>query len=273
MSKLFSYSSLKDFFNELYNILQESDIRITEIWCEIPEITFLRNFSRSELLDFLGKFEFVSVKKGNYIYYVVINKVLFIIDCIKFLQFDIKDLSEILDYNGFERLIKEILSRNNYRSITNFRFSDKSKSRSENSQKRFEIDVIGIYSKYILIIDAKQWKRKDSYGLLNKAANKQYQRMVALKQNPEVFVKLLVEILGEELYHKKHLPFVLIALMATLEDNSNKLNDNQVPLVSIYELNAFLNELPNNLHYFKTIQVESVLLHKNSEIQLLTKKN
>ncbi len=262
MSKSCSFSSLQRFFSNIYSILQETDKKIIETWCEIPKITSFKNFGKSELIDFLGKFEFISIKKGNYIYYVVINKILFIIDCIKFLQVDIKHLSEILDYSGFETLIKEILSRNNYRSITNFRFSDESKSRSENSQKRYEIDVIGIYYKYLLIIDAKQWKRKDTYGLLNKAATKQYQRMITLKKNAVVFAKLVKEILGEDANLKKHLPLNLIPIMVTLEDNSIKLNDNQVPLVSIYELNAFLHELPNNLQYFKTIQVESVILHK-----------
>ena len=262
MSKLYSFSSLRRFFSNIYCILQETDKNIVETWWEIPKITFLKNFGKSELLDFLGKFEFISIKKGNYIYYVVINKILFIIDCIKFLQFDIKYLSEILDYSGFETLIKEILSRNNYRSLTNFRFSDNTKSLSEKSQKRYEIDVIGIYYKYLLIIDAKQWKRKDTYGLLNKAATKQYHRMVMLKKNPEVFAKLVTRILGEDANLKKHLPLILIPFMVTLEDNNIKLNDNQVPLVSIYELNAFLHELPNNLHYFKTIKVKSVFLHE-----------
>ena len=267
MPKLYSHSSLKRFFSDIYSILQETENKTIETWWEIPKITFLKNFSKSELIDFLGKFEFVSLKKGNYIYYVVINKILFIIDCIKYLQFDIKDLSEILDYNGFETLIKEILSRNNFRSITNFRFTDKSESGSKNSQKRYEIDVIGIYYKFILIIDAKQWRHRDTFGLLNKAANKQYHRMLALKQNPEVFSQLVTEILGEDPNLKKHLPFVLIPIMVTLEDNSIKLNDNQVPLVSIYELNAFLHELPNNLHYFKIIQVESVFL-QNRTVEL-----
>jgi len=258
MSKLYSHSSLRRFFSDIYCILQGTDKLIIEIWSEIRQITFLENFSKTELFDFLGKFEFISIKKGNYIYYVVINKILFIIDCIKYLQFDIKHLSEILNYSGFETLIKEILSRNNYRSITNFRFSDKSKLKMKNSQKRFEIDVIGIYFKYVLIIDAKQWKRRDTYGLLNRAATKQYNRMLKLTQNPEVFTKLITTILGEEHNLQKHLPFLLIPIMVTLEDNSIKLNDNQVPLVSIYELNSFIDELPNNLNYFKTIQVENI---------------
>ncbi len=260
MSKLYSYSSLQRFFSSIYYILQEIDTKIVEVWCEIPRITFFKNLSNSKLRDFLGKFEFISIKKGNYIYYVVINKILFIIDCIKYLQFDIKNLSEILDYSGFETLIKEILSKNSYRSITNFRFSDKNKVGSENSQKRYEIDVIGIYYNFILIIDAKQWKHRDTFGSLNKAATKQYHRLLALKRNPGVFAKLISEILGEKPNKKKHFPLILIPVIVTQENNYIKLNDDQVPLVSIYELNAFLDELPNNLHYFKTVQVDRVFL-------------
>jgi len=262
MSKLYSESSLSRFFSEIYNILQEVDKKITETWVEISKIPFLKKFNQSELIDFLGKFEFISLKKGNYIYYIVIKKILFIIDCIKYIKSDIKYLSEILDYNGFETLIKEILSKNNYRSVTNFRFSSNSKLRFEDSQKRFEIDVIGIYFKYILVIDAKQWKRRDTYGLLNKAAKKQYHRVLALRENPVAFTGLIADILGKNPNLKIKLPFILIPVMVTLEDNSNKLNDNRVPLVSIYELNAFLDELPNNLHYFKTIQIERVVFQK-----------
>ncbi|MHA1986650.1 MAG: hypothetical protein ACW98D_08435 [Promethearchaeota archaeon] len=260
MSNLYSDSSLRCFFSEIYSNLQETDKRITESWFEISSIPFLKKFNKSELIDFLSNFNFISLKKGNYIFYIVINKILFIIDCIKYLKSDIKNLSELLDYNGFEKLIKEILSKNSFLPITNFRFSDKSTLGLEDSQKRFEIDVIGIYFKYILIIDAKQWKRRDSYNLLNEAANKQYHRILALKKNPVVFGKLITKILGKEPSLKKHLPFILIPIIVTLEDNSNKLNDNQVPLVSIYELNAFLYELPKNLQYFKTTQIESVVL-------------
>ena len=262
MFNLYSESSLQNFFTEIHNILRETDPKIIEIWCEISKISFFNRFRKTELYDFLDRFDFISLKKGNYIYYIVINKILFIIDCIKFLKYDIAYLSEILDYSGFEALIKEILSKNNYRAITNFRFSERSKLKSNISQKRYEIDVIGIYLKYILIIDAKQWRRKDSYSSLSRAANLQYNRIKALKQNPEAFSKLITSILGEESHLKRHLPFILIPIMVTLEDNGIKLNENQIPLVSIYEFNAFLQEFPNNLHYFKSVQVDKVVLQK-----------
>ena len=79
-------------------------------------------------------------------------------------------------------LVEEILSRNNYITIKNFRFSDKSNFKSKTSQKRYEIDIIGIYLKYILLIDAKQWRRKDSFSSINKAADLQFRRAIALKK-------------------------------------------------------------------------------------------
>ncbi|MFW9879703.1 MAG: hypothetical protein ACFFG0_42050 [Candidatus Thorarchaeota archaeon] len=259
MFTLFSDSSLQNFFTEIYHILREADSKVNEIWCEISKISFFQGLGKTDMYEFLESFEFISIKKGNYIQYIAIDKILFIINCIKFLRYDIVHLSEILDYSGFEKLIKEILSRNYYQATTNFRFSWNSKLKSTISQKRFEIDVIGIYLKYILIIDAKQWRRKDSYSSLNKAAILQYNRIRALKNNPEALLKLIKSILGKEHNIKRHLPLILIPVMVTLEDNSIKLNENQIPLVSIYKFNAFLQELPKNLHYFKSIQINKLV--------------
>jgi hypothetical protein len=263
MFNLYSESSLLDFFTEIHKILRETNPDIIEIWCEISKITFFNKMEKAEFYEFIDKFDFISLKKGNYIYYLVINKILFIIECIAYLKYDIAYLSEILDYTGFEVLIKEILLINNYRTINNYRFSGNSNLKSNISQKRYEIDVIGIYLKYILIIDAKQWRRKDSFGSLNKAANLQYNRIIALKQNPEAFSKLIISILGEEYNMRRHFPFILLPIMVTLEDNSIKLNENQIPLVSIYELNAFLQEIPNNLHYFKSVQIDKDIFNQN----------
>ena len=174
-------------------------------------------------------------------------------------------MSYLLNYDGFEALIQEILSQNGYRTIKNFRFSDKSNLKYETSQKRYEIDVIGIYQSFILIIDAKQWKRKDSYGAMNKAANLQYQRVVALKKNPDTISDLIQKLLGMSCNVRKRLPFTLIPLMVTLETNWIKINDNSVPLVGIYNLNSFLHELQITQKYFKAVKVSKI----SSQKQLL----
>ena len=262
MSDLFSTPLLKQFFLEIYNLLKEGDSEVVKLWVEISEIDFLKNFSDLELREFLERFDFISIQKGNYIDYIVVNKISFITVCFEFLELDINQLSYLLNYDGFEALIQEILSQNGYRTIKNFRFSDKSNLKYETSQKRYEIDVIGIYQSFILIIDAKQWKRKDSYGAMNKAANLQYQRVVALKENPETISDLIQKLLGLNCKLRKRLPFTLIPLIVTLETNFIKINDNSVPLVGIYNLNSFLQELKINLQYFKTVKISKIIAQK-----------
>ena len=262
MSNLFSKSSLKQLFLEIYGILKETDSKVTEIWFEIAEIKFFKNFDNSGLLDFIKNFEFLSVEKSNFINYIVINKIAFIIDCFKYLEIDIHKLSSLLDYDGFEALIKAILLENNYRVIKNFRFSDRSNFKSETSQKRYEIDVIGIYQNYILIIDAKQWKKKDSYSSINKAASLQLQRAIALKKNPETFSNLIYTLLERTHKLQSILPFILIPVMVTLEDSSIKISEKSIPLVGIYHFNSFLQELRENLRYFNTLKVKKIFVQK-----------
>lgn len=262
MSNLFSNSSLKQFFLDIYNLLKDADSEVTELWFEISEIEFFQNFSDLELREFLERFDFISMQKGNYINYIVVNKISFITMCLKFLELDINQLSYLLNYDGFEALIQEILSQNNYLTIKNFRFSDKSTLKYETAQKRYEIDVIGIYQNYMLIIDAKQWKRKDSYSAMNKAANLQYQRVVALKDNPEIISDLIQSLLGIKYNVRKRLPLTLIPMMVTLETNWIKINENSVPMVGIYNLNSFLHELPVNLQHFKTVKLSKIITQK-----------
>ncbi|MFX0072973.1 MAG: hypothetical protein ACFFAO_17995, partial [Candidatus Hermodarchaeota archaeon] len=239
------------------------DKNVTEVWYEISEINMLKNLDKYALRDFLNKFEFIEVKRGNYINYIAINKVLFVFECIKFLETDLKNLSNLLDFQGFEALVKEILIANNYRVINNFRFSDKSYFKRQTSQTRYEIDVIGLFRKMILLIDAKQWNRRDSYSSINKAAKLQYQRVLALKNNPEVFSRLIHELVGINPNLRKFLPFNLIPMMVTLEENGNKLNDIQIPLVSVSNLNAFIQELDRYFHLFKTVEIKTLNIQKN----------
>jgi hypothetical protein len=262
MLKIMSETLLKNFFIEIYEILKKTEKAATEIWCEASEIAFFKRFNAYELRDFLSIFEFLSIQKGKYLDYIVINKILFVMESVRILQSDIKDVSALLDYKGFESLIKEILLKNNYNTITNFRFTDKSNFKSKTLQKRYEIDVIGIYLNYVLVIDAKQWKHKDTYNSLNRAANLQFQRVIALKKNQDVVFRLIEELMGVAPDFKKKLPLLLIPIMVTIEDNFIKINDNQIPLVSIYELNSFLQELSNNIDYFKKVAVYKVSLQK-----------
>jgi hypothetical protein len=258
MVEPFSLKELKNFFFEIYEIIKKANKELIEIWIELSEMKFISQFTQSEIRDFFSYFEFIAIKKGNYTYYAVINKIKFITECFKYLAYDIKDLAEFLDFGGFEALIQEILIQNNYKAIKNFRFSDKSNYKFETSQKRYEIDIIALSQNYMLIIDAKQWRRKDSYSAMNKAANLQFQRALALKKNPEIFSNLTQNLINIKTNVKKRLPIILIPVMVTLELNWIKINENSVPLVCVQNFNSFLQELGINLEYFRTIKVAHI---------------
>jgi len=239
--------------------LKETDKEVIDIWYNPLENGLFKSFNKDQENEILENFNCIKVEKGNYKEYYSINKISFIIEAMKFLDgIHIKQLSEILDFNAFEQLIQEILIECGYFSIKNFRFSDRSNFKSKTKQGRYEIDVIGIYDQYILVIDAKQWRHKDSFSAINKAANLQFRRVQALKQNPEVFSKLFEDLVGVNPRIKKRVPFILVPIIVTIEDNYIKMNDNQVPLVSISNFNSFLQELPLNLQYFKTIKINKV---------------
>lgn len=259
MSNLCTFSSIKRFFHDIFKILKETDKEVIDIWYDPLENGIFKRFNDDQVNEILENFECIKVEKGNYKDYISINKISFIIESMKFLDgIHIKQLSEILDFNAFEQLIQEILLESGYFSIKNFRFSDRSNFKSKTKQGRYEIDVIGIYDQYILVIDAKQWRHKDSFSAINKAANLQFRRVQALKHNPEVFSKLIEELMGVNPRIKKRVPFILVPMMVTIEENHIKMNDNQVPLVSISTFNSFLQELPLNLQYFKSIKINKV---------------
>ena len=259
MSNLCSFSSLKRFLHDIFEILKETDKEVIDIWYEPLENGLFKNFSNDQVNEILENFNCIKMEKGNYKDYMSINKISFIIESMKFLDgIHVKQLSEILDFNAFEQLIQEILLESGYFTVKNFRFSDRSNFKSKTKQGKYEIDVIGIHEQFLLVIDAKQWRRKDSFGALNNAADMQLRRVQALKHNPEAFSRLIQELMGVNPRIKKKLPYVLIPLMVTIEDNHIRMNDNQVPLVSISTFNSFLQELPLNLHYFKIIKINKV---------------
>jgi len=257
-----SVKSVKHFFSEIYKILKETDTKVTKIWVGFSEVNFFKGNDESEIRGYLCNFESICIQKGNYKNYIVIDKIIFIVESIQILEEDIGKLSILVDFNGFEALVEEILKRNNYKTIKNYRFSDRSNYKSKTSQKRYEIDVVGISKHHILLVDAKQWVNKDSYSAMNKAANHQYQRALALQLNPEGFSSMVQNILGISESIERRLPFVLVPVMVSLEHNHIKFNENNVPLVSIYQFNSFLQELTTNMSYFKTIKINKLFIQK-----------
>jgi len=248
MVQLITFELLKRFFMELLNVLKKTDPQVTEIWLEPSKVNFFKRLNKFQINEFLDMINSVSIKRGNYSDYIVVNKIPFIVEAIRLLEVDIRELSLIINFDGFEALVAEILKLNNYKTINNFRFSDKSDLKPD-SQKRYEIDIIAVQKKCILLIDAKQWKKKDSFSAMNKAGNLQFKRVNALVCNPHAIDNLFNELDIKKICEK----MILIPFMVSLEQNFIKLNENSVPIVSIYQLNSFLQELFRNKNYFKTV--------------------
>lgn len=262
MFNSFSESSIIKFIHSIYRTLKKYDPELTEVWCEPIDIDFFRDLEQENRDELLSYFNFLTMKKGNYIDYVVIDKLNFIIQSLNYLQLDIANLSNLLDYNGFEALVKLILSENNYYTLKNYRFSDKSYFKSKTKQSKYEIDVIGIDRNCLLLIDCKQWKRKDSYSAMNKAANLQFRRALALKNNHEILSEMIQSLIGIRKSQQLKPPILLIPLMVTLESNWIKINENSVPIVSVHRFNSFLQELYENLYYFNVVKVNKLQIQK-----------
>ncbi|MBY9006244.1 MAG: hypothetical protein KGD63_05760 [Candidatus Lokiarchaeota archaeon] len=254
--------NIEKFFQEIYNILKSSKKELDEPWFLIKEIEYLINFNDFEIDCFLSSFDFIKKEQWNHI---SINKIQFILESLKILDYDVSKLSRFLSYQGFEQLIKEILKLEGYSVISNFRFSDKSYFKYETNQKRYEIDVIGLKNNFLLLIDAKQYNKRDSFSALNKAADLQYRRLIALKKNKEVLDSIISDLVKYPNKLKKKLPLKLIPIIITLEESSFKTSCDQIPLVSIYKIKSFLNELKDNLQFFNYIKINKISIQKHLE--------
>jgi len=62
----------------------------------------------------------------------------------------IEDIVEEIDWKQFEKLIIEILKKQDYITFQNFRFK---------TNRRFEVDVIASDKNNVLVIDCKHWSR------------------------------------------------------------------------------------------------------------------
>ncbi len=262
MDSQISAESLRHFFFEILGNFKKNEREAIEIWYEPLEIQTITGLEKHDIENLLEYFDFIKKTKINKLNFISIDKILFFLEALKYIELDIKKLSELLDFTGFETLIYEILLKNDFYAIKNFRFSDKSDFKAQTKQKMYEIDVIGLIKNYLIVIDAKQWKKRDSFSAINKAANLQLRRVNALKNNPEVFSNLIQKLLGLNQNIKKRLPFILIPIMVTLEENISRMNDNLIPLVSIYKFRSFLQEFEKNLEFFKHVEIRKISIQK-----------
>ncbi|MHA1849443.1 MAG: nuclease-related domain-containing protein [Promethearchaeota archaeon] len=156
---------------------------------------------------------------------------------------------DLLTWQDFEKLVKFAFEENGFITIRDFRFKDP-------AGKRHQIDVVAIdkYSKehFIFLIDAKHWNFKTNSNASNllEAADKQFERVVALGNSINVLSKLLFDL---------KLPWshvVLQPLMITLL--SPPVQSYYIPIVSILSFNQFILQFSEHADYFKKKRVTGI---------------
>jgi len=247
---------LKNFFREINAHLLKTQPEAQEVWFELSEIETLKGFDEVGLIDFLSYFDSIDFIEEKYSKFLVVDKIRFILDEIKILDVDVSTASNIIDCYGFESLIEAILIENNFKTIKNFRFScSRVKEQGIEHKYRFEIDVLGYSNNKLLVIDAKKWKKRDPFSALNKAANKQYIRALSLSKDEIALSDVLKNLKSPDLKVKKKSMLKIIPLLVTLENCHFKINENDIPIVSIFQFNNFLHELDKNIYFFNVINI------------------
>lgn len=262
------FKTISLFFRKIYNNiskLEQSRTQDTYINISLEE-NFFENFSQYDI-ELIKDFS-VSIECGLTFYneYIKVQKSLFVLEAAKYLDIDIMKLSKLLNWKEFEDLISKIFEKNEFKVIKNFRFTDQSNYGRKTNQKRYEIDVIAMLGRLILLIDAKHWNcRTNNLSAINKASKLQSRRMCALIKNPDVISKLITILLNQNELQKikAFMPFKLIPMIVTLIENKVKLSYIQVPIVSIFHLNRFIQEFDFNEKFFIYEIITNITIQKN----------
>jgi len=140
---------------------------------------------------------------------------------------DIQHISTLMHWQEFEELTATALKYNGYSIHNNIRF--------KHENRRYEIDVVGCRKPIVICIDCKHWAHTITTSALQKIVEQQTQRTKALA-NTLPNTKLNLECIQWE--KAKFIPTVL-----SLMPNAYKFYY-QVPIVPIFSLQDFINQLP-----------------------------
>jgi Holliday junction resolvase-like predicted endonuclease len=140
---------------------------------------------------------------------------------------DFERVSSLLQWREFETLAAEVFRANDYDVISNFRFKQ--------AGKRWEIDLLACRKPTVLSVDCKHWHHGWSRKAVKKAVEMQINRTRALKN---AFPLIHERIKVGKWKHVKFVPMLLSLTKGPFKFHSN------VPIVSILQLQNFLNELP-----------------------------
>jgi len=140
---------------------------------------------------------------------------------------DIETVSSFLQWKEFESITAVAFERNGYATAKNVRF--------KYAGQRWEVDVVGFKRPIVVCMDCKHWHRGFSPSVMKRVVKEQVNRTLAFAESlPNPTVKF-------EFASWSHV--TLIPVVLSLFSSRFKFYDN-VPVVSILQLQDFLNQLP-----------------------------
>jgi len=183
-----------------------------------PKFGFLNDEDLNAILHFLSA-RGLSINKNGQIETTICNKIFISLLAVK-TGADITDVCSRINWHDFEFFAAEILKHHGYVVYSNFRLKKPTR----------EIDVVGIRSKVALLIDCKHWKKNSSSAFTN-AVERQKDRSIQFLKKSQFGVK-------------KAFPVILTFLPVGFT------SVNDVPIVSVHQLNSFLLDYDCNSQNF-----------------------
>ena len=151
---------------------------------------------------------------------------------------DVERVSDLLRWQEFEEIAVIALERNGYTVSKNVHF--------KHENHRFEIDVVGYKKPLVLCIDCKHWHHGMHPSTLGKMAESQVMRVKAFADTLQSTPMKLECI--------KWAKATLFPILLSLIPASSKFYDN-VPVVPVFQLQDFINQLPAYVDSLKHFSV------------------
>ncbi|WP_446753049.1 hypothetical protein [Vulcanisaeta sp. JCM 16161] len=150
------------------------------------------------------------------------------------LYVDLESISRYLPWDEFEALIRFLFEEWGFRVVSRLRVPV--------AGSRVEFDVIAYRRPWVLLIEAKRWRRASSS--IRQIVNRHLEKVRLVARAPEVLMGRIGVNWGEAL---------LIPVVITWHRASTEFIEG-VPVVSIYQVNSFINELDgiiDNINAFR----------------------
>lgn len=140
---------------------------------------------------------------------------------------DIEKVTALLQWREFEAMTALAFEHNGYSVVKNLHFKHKG--------RRYEIDVVGWKNSSVMCVDCKHWHHAIGRSMLERVVEEQVERVRALSRalpNPRIKI---------EWSPTDSLRFMPVVLSLIMEKSKFCRG---VPIVSILQLQDFLNQLP-----------------------------